>query len=232
MGPQGLFTNRCRLCGAVISPVDTICEDCENARRPSGTLCPKCGLTKDVCKCKNSGHICEYKEFAAPFYFEGSIAMGLVRFKNSGYKELCSEYSKEIANCVKERFKDAEFDCVTYVPMRKMREFRRGYNQAKLLAQGVADELGLPLKDLLIKVHHTRTQRGSSAKERRVNLHGAFDLAPNKEVDDKCILIIDDVKTTGSTLNECAFTLRAFNAKTVYAASVAVVDEKKKEIAK
>ena len=222
-----LFTKRCELCGEVIYPVDTLCEECKNADRPEGKLCKKCGLPEDDCNCKKSHHICEYSAFAAPFYFDGSIAVGLVRFKNSGYAELASAYIKEIVNCVRERFVDVEFDCVTYVPMRKFREYKRGYNQSKLLAQGVADELGLPLEDLLIKVHHTKTQRGSSAKERRVNLHGAFDLAPNKDVKDKRVLIVDDVKTTGSTLNECAFTLRAYYAKSVYATSVAVVKKEK-----
>lgn len=227
-----LFTNRCRLCGDVISPVDSVCDSCKNAKRPQGKLCKKCGLPEDDCECKNSHHICEYSAFAAPFYFTGSIALGLVRFKNNGYTELAEAYVDEIVKCVNERFKDVPFDCVTYVPMRKLREFRRGYNQSKLLAQGVADKLDLPLEDLLIKVHHTRTQRGSSAKERRTNLHGAFDLAKDAEVKDKYILIIDDVKTTGSTLNECAFTLRAFYAKSVYAASVAVVQPEKKKIKK
>lgn len=223
-----IYPRRCKLCGEVIEPDKKLCSDCKKAPRPEGELCHKCGLTKENCKCDENSFRCEYTAFAAPFYFENSIAKGIVRFKNFDYTELAQSYAAEMAECIKDNFGDAEFDCVTYIPLQKSRERKRGYNQAQLLAKELAKRLDLPLEDLLIKTRRTKTQRTSSAKERRVNLHGAFDLALGKEADGKCILLVDDIKTTGSTLNECALTLRAYGADSVYACAVAVVDENRK----
>ena len=216
---------RCDLCGDVVFPDECRCEKCEAALRPTGKLCKKCGLPTEDCKCDEHKFRNEYAEFVAPLYFHDSIAKGLIRFKSYGYTELADGYAKEIAKCVRERYDGVAFDCVTYVPMRRLRQWHRGYNLGKLLADAVSAETGVPCEDLLIKTRNTKSQRFSTAKERRVNLHGAFDLPLDKEVADKTVLLIDDVKTTGSTLNECALTLRAYGAKAVYAAAAEVVNE-------
>jgi ComF family protein len=220
-----LYPRRCALCGEVIEAGKKLCPECKKALRPTGDLCRKCGKIKEHCRCDDDRFHCEYAAFAAPFYFDKSIAKGIVRFKNFGYTELADSYADEIVKCIEEQFGDVRFDCVTYIPLRKMRERKRGYNQAQLLAAAIAKRLDIPVEDLLIKTRRTKTQRTRSAKERRVNLHGAFDLAFGKEADGKCVLLVDDIKTTGSTLNECALTLRAYGADAIYACAVAVVDE-------
>ena len=219
------FVKRCSYCGEVVFPNENLCDECKTALRPQGELCSKCGLEKSKCTCKKYNYKCEYDEFTAPFIFTNSIAKGVIRFKSYGYTELAKPYADEIVAAVKENFDSVDFDCVTYVPLHKSRLRKRGYNQAKLLAQAVADDMDLPLGDLLIKVRRTKSQRSSTARERRANLHGAFDLPLNESADGKRILLIDDIKTTGSTLSECALTLRAYGAKRVSAAAVAVVDE-------
>lgn len=80
----------------------------------------------------------------------------------------------------------------------------------------------------LNKIRETETQRGASAKERRVNLFGAFDLVDGFDIDGKTVLLVDDVKTTGSTLNECSEILKAYGAKAVYCSVFAVTKRKKK----
>lgn len=219
-----IFPRRCALCGEVIETDKRYCSECKNAPRPKGELCRKCGITKEHCKCNEQNYRCEYAAFAAPFYFDKSIAKGIVRYKNFGYTELAESYADELSKCVKENFDDVAFDCITFVPLRKMRQRKRGYNQSQLLAEALSKRLGVPTEDLLIKTRRTKTQRTSSAKERRVNLHGAFDLTLGREADGKNVLLVDDIKTTGSTLNECALTLRAYGADSVYACAVAVAD--------
>jgi competence protein ComFC len=159
----------------------------------------------------------------SPFYFENSIAKGLIRFKNHGFTELAPAYAKDIAACVNNHFEGVKFDCITFVPLRKLKKLKRGYNQTEILANELGKVLNLPVENLLIKTRYTKSQRTMSARERRTNLRGAFDLALDKEIDGKYILLVDDIKTTGSTLNECAYTLFAYGAKEVYAVSAAVV---------
>ncbi|MBE6720841.1 MAG: ComF family protein [Ruminococcaceae bacterium] len=220
--------SRCRLCATVTEVSSCLCDDCKTALRPNGKLCHKCGLTKEDCKCDEHNYKFEYAQFTAPFYFCNSIAKGIIRFKNYGYTELAKPYAAEIVNSINANFDSKNFDCVTYVPMRKIRRRKRGYNQSQLLANEVAEIMHLPVRDLLIKTRRTKSQRSSSARERRANLHGAFDLAQSENADGLRVLIIDDVKTTGSTLSECALTLKAYGAECIYAATVAVVDENKR----
>ncbi len=218
---------RCDLCGTVVTLHETRCADCRQAARPKGKLCTKCGLPKEKCLCEKQRHPDEFRAFTAPYYFRSSIAKGVSRFKNYGYAELASAMAAEMASNVRTRFEGVEFDCVTAVPMRPLRKRRRGYNQAELLAKALSEQLNIPYEPLLTKVMDTPSQRYSTAKERRVNLRAAFDLAPKAEVDGKTVLLADDIKTTGSTLNACALTLRAYGAAAVYATAFAVVELKK-----
>ncbi|MGC7561133.1 phosphoribosyltransferase family protein [Pasteurella sp. PK-2025] len=96
------------------------------------------------------------------------------------------------------------------VPLHHVRQWQRGYNQADLLAQQLAHWLKLPVESQwVVRVKRTHTQRGLSAKERRVNLRQAFRLAHGAESRHyKSVALIDDVITTGSTLNEIAKLLR------------------------
>lgn len=107
------------------------------------------------------------------------------------------------------------------VPLSKIRRAERGYNQAALLALPLALELALPYKpDGLSRVIDTRSQVGLSANERRENLSGAFS-ADRIEVQDKIVLLLDDVITTGSTLNHCAEALIAGGARAVFGLTLA-----------
>ena len=96
------------------------------------------------------------------------------------------------------------------------------------MAQKIADRLSIPCLKSLNKIRETETQRGASAKERRVNLFGAFDLVDGFDIDGKTVLLVDDVKTTGSTINECSEILKAYGAKAVYCSVFAVTKRKKK----
>ena len=96
-------------------------------------------------------------------------------------------------------------DVVTYVPMTAGERRKRGFNQAQVLARGVAAQLGLPLRRALIKARRTHPQAMLSARERRMNLQDAFRAVPSKGAR---ALLIDDISTTGSTAEECARTLR------------------------
>ena len=127
-----------------------------------------------------------------------------------------------MAAAVRVDFADVAFDYVAAVPLGRRRRRKRGYNQAELLARRVAGELHIPYADLLEKVRNNPAQRKQNARSRRVNVYGAYAVIDDSALWDKTVLLIDDVKTTGATLNECAKMLRMHGAKAVYAATVAI----------
>lgn len=212
-----VFPRRCELCGEVTELDEARCEECRKLKRIEGELCRKCGIPKDICSCKNKRKKSEYKAFIAPFYYENSISAGANRFKDYGYPELAKAMGKEMSEHIEDYFGDVEFDFITFVPMTKKKQNKRGYNQSELLANEISEILDIPVLALLDKVISTRDQKKKNARQRAVNLRGAFDLKEDANVDDKTILLVDDIRTTGATLNECSYVLNAYGAKAVYA---------------
>ena len=221
-----LFPKRCGLCGEVILLDKKLCDECDNRKRISGELCKKCGAPKSECKCLPNERTPEFKAVIAPYYYEGSVAAGVNRFKDSGYSELADEMAERIFEHISEYYKDIHFDFITYVPITKKKENKRGYNQARLLAEGISKRMNVECAELILKIKATPQQKKSSAKQRRINLRGSFDLNESASVMGKTVLIIDDIKTTGSTLNECAYVLNAYGAEAVYAAAFCMTKKK------
>ncbi len=132
-----------------------------------------------------------------------------------------SEYMK-IAVC--DKFKDIDFDCVSYVPLTKKKERSRGYNHAKILAEALAKKLSLECKVTLKKVLETKDQHDLSLKDRVANLNGAFEAVLNTE--GMKILLVDDVLTSGNTIKECTKVLCQNESCNVYSVVAAKVLEK------
>lgn len=113
-------------------------------------------------------------------------------------------------------------DCVMPVPLHVSRLRHRGFNQSLILAHRVAESFGLTLSyDNLIRIRPTRPQVNLSGEERLRNVKGAFSLRRPGDVEDRCILIVDDVFTTGATMNECASVLKRAGARSVIALTLA-----------
>ena len=223
-----VFPRRCELCGEVCELDAVQCEECRELERISGMLCKICGKPKDICTCKEEKtKLPEYKAFIAPYYYENNIKAGVIRFKEYGFPELAKAMGREISKQIDDYYGDIQFDCITYVPMTKKKVKKRGYNQAELLANELSACTCIPVEALIEKISDTPDQKKGNAKKRAMNLHGALDLAENTDVYDKTILLIDDIKTTGATLNECAYVLNAYGAKAVYAATFCMTKRKK-----
>ena len=108
-------------------------------------------------------------------------------------------------------------DFAVPVPLHPWRRLRRGFNQARDLAE----RLGCPVVDALWRVRATSPQMTLRAGARRTNIRGAFIVAPHEGVDGKVIVLVDDVRTTGATLDECARVLRRAGASEVRALTAA-----------
>ncbi len=132
--------------------------------------------------------------------------------------------------CLEERGLMRDVDIITFVPMRSFRRFIRGYNQSELIARKLSELSGIPYKRLLEKKYDSSPQHKLSAVARTGNLIGCFE--PVKDAEDlfkyKTVLVVDDVLTTGSTLNEIAKTLLIFGADSVYTATCTVTKRKKR----
>jgi len=102
------------------------------------------------------------------------------------------------------------------VPLHIKKLRQRGFNQSAILARALKKKWRIPLNYFLLKrAKFTLTQTGLDKKEREKNIKGAFEVTSAKDVKDKNIILVDDVYTTGATVNECAKTLRKAGAKDV-----------------
>lgn len=111
-------------------------------------------------------------------------------------------------------------DLLVAVPLHPARRRERGFNQSELIAEQVSLHCGIPVVPALRRVRNTRTQTRLDEAARRKNLAGAFALLPGAEVNDRVVVLIDDVATTGATLNSAAQVLLAAGAKAVYGLTV------------
>lgn len=116
-----------------------------------------------------------------------------------------------------------EFDLITNAPISKKRLNERGFNQAQLIAERLAKILNKPSGQLLKKIKDTKKQAQSNFQQRLSNLSGCFQVESQYRdfIKDKTILIVDDVISTGSTLNECAKTLKISGAKRIIGVALA-----------
>ncbi len=218
-----LFPPRCVLCGGACDGLDPVCPDCaaelprlegprcyvcqEELKDPALDLCPACGTRRrefDVARALGpyrSGWGTLVREFK--FEKEPAIARFLIA---------------RLAEYVREEEPFGNIDRITYVPMTRADRRARGFNQARILAHGLGRRLGIPVKRLLAKVRQTPAQAELSAAARRKNLRGAFKVVRSGQ---GTVLIVDDIFTTGATVEECARALKAGGYARVYVLAVA-----------
>jgi len=151
--------------------------------------------------------------------FEGTLREAIHRFKYSNRPSLAIPLGRLMACYWDEH--PIPSDVIVPVPLHLQRLRERGYNQAALLAQELSKSTGLPLWDGALKrVRQTRPQVELSAEERRENVKGAF-LCLERRVQGKRVLLVDDVCTTGATLEACSEALRAGGARSVWGFTLA-----------
>lgn len=198
---------------------DVLCRACFDALPWIGDpTCARCGLPTafetPVCgRCKNVDF--GFGSARSPLRYEGSGKEIVHALKYRGYTRLVERIA---APLLYEALRGATpFDAVVPVPLHRSRLRKRGFNQAALLAQGVANQINSGVSDTLQVVRSTRDQVELSAAERRANVAGAFVArarAPGR------LLLVDDVLTTGATLSACANTLLRAGATEVHAVTL------------
>ena len=225
-----LFPRRCPICDRPVKPYGALlCEDCAQVPVSVGDcVCMKCGKPvspeEEYCAdCRSRRHL-YYRGMAA--YRYRSISGSLYRFKYDGRREYADYYEVGMARAL-ERFlaqtgPEHAPDLLIPVPCSKKRVMKRGYDQAAVLADHLSERTGIPVqKGLLVRVSDTRALRGMSASERHKNLKKAFHVYGNG-VRLKSIMLIDDIYTTGATIDACAGALLEAGAKEVSFLTLAI----------
>jgi ComF family protein len=146
----------------------------------------------------------------------------LHRFKYGRMTHLSVDLVRLLTACVDTHYARGLVDAVAFVPLYPRRERERSFNQSRLLAQGVARFLQVPVaRRCLTRVRPTATQTDLNASQRRANVRGAFAAANEDWIEGRRFLLVDDVMTTGATVDECSDVLKRAGATAVYVATVA-----------
>lgn len=207
------FPSYCFNCNSPVNDGKVICEDCYNdIEFLRENVCNKCGLNSNECQCKFS--VFHFSFITAPFINEGIAKKGIYSIKFSKNKILVDFYAQHMVKRLVEMTTEREFSFVTYVPMSFPKILKRGYNQAFLLAQKVAEMLSLPVENTLKRSMFSYTQHKSkSLQDRFENAYKSYHSI--KKVHGK-VLLIDDIKTSGASLDACARELLKAGAEQVF----------------
>ncbi|MFN3651215.1 MAG: ComF family protein [Armatimonadota bacterium] len=197
-----LFPPRCLVCDALAEP---FCAECRGEVQPVGPDALLPPLLRDV---RSAG------------YHAGPLRSAVLRLKFERKVALLDPLAELLAAELESHLPAWRADALLPVPIHWLRRLERGFNQSELLAEEVARRTGLPLSRALRRVRKTPHQVGLPRERRQENLVGAFAVSPGETVGGRRFVLLDDVRTTGATLTECARTLRAAGAEEVYGLTV------------
>ena len=218
-----ILPKTCMACKKRVNEDEDFCPGCAPFRkRVSTPTCVACGKSKKRCPTQHKKMI--YSFVCAPFYYKGAIREGLKLFKFGSRQNSANYFAEEMVKFLKKEHPEISFDYITFVPMTKKQLDERGFNQSQLLAEKVAEKLNVECRsDILVKLYDIEPQHNLGALYRQGNVAGVFDVENTEIVKNKNILIVDDIKTTGYTLNECAKMLIQYGAKDIGCLCAAIV---------
>ena len=226
--PWMLLTSKCRYCNELVEGGETLCEQCKkNLPVIKGEKCRFCGAEKTRCNCKK--HKLGFEEITAPFYYENGIKTCIQQMKFNGKEFMAYNLARDMADSVKKDFGNVKFDFICFVPFTMSQKIRRTYNQSELLAENLSTMLKIPLKKVMVKLFDTNSQHKMDYGHRKGNIFGAYDVKNDVDLHGKTILLVDDVKTSGATLDDCAWILKIRGAEKVYCVVAAIAGSKKKD---
>ena len=228
-----IFPPRCLGCAEILHPHrgQMFCPACkEKIKFITGDLCPVCGTT--FSDSPAASHLCgNYLESKTYFScaravvsYETIILHAIRQFKygsNISVGALLASFMADFS------FPDVDFtdySLIIPVPLHIKRLRQRGFNQSLILAYALAKKWQIPVNFSLLEKHKfTLTQTGLNKTERKQNIKGAFEVSDKKKIAGKDVILVDDVYTTGATINECAKTLTKAGAQKVTVLTLARV---------
>ena len=217
-----IYPPRCPVCNEVVAISDGgVCPECKDKfHYVEEPYCLKCGKPIDdegeeYCKdCKDKTH--NYIEGRACFVYDEYMKESIYRFKYNGKQEYAKYYAREINARLGKKIKSWNVDALIPVPIHKDRLRKRGYNQAELIAKHLSYLTKIPVNNqILERKNPTKALKNLDAKERENNLKKAFIVKENV-VKLRTVIIVDDIYTTGSTVDAISLALIDAGVKNVY----------------
>lgn len=206
-----LYPRRCASCGEILdASALLVCKECAADLRPiTGPICMKCGTPvreeEEYCRnCRKIRHL--FDQGRGIFAYNDRWKLSIERYKYYGYREFAGFYAAAMVRWGQSEIRRWKPDLIVPVPLHIRKERVRGFNQSWEIARLVGERTGIPAaRHVLHKTKKTASQKKLDYVKRRNNLRGSFTAGP--EVRGKRVLVIDDVYTTGSTMDEAAAAL-------------------------
>lgn len=224
------FPRRCLGCGkALPAAFRYVCWDCwsDNARIEP-PFCSCCG--DPVAGAVEHSFVCFACSAETPSFdaarsaarYDGVVGEALRQLKYEQALWLAADLADLLKICLEAEYPQRAFDLIVPVPLFLTRRRDRGYNQSKLLARALARRLGVRMDArALRRIRPTATQTHLTAKQRLSNVNNAFQLGRGKRLAGRSVLLVDDVMTTGATVNACAKALKKGGCASVHVVTVA-----------
>ena len=225
-----IYPRRCPICDGIIKERSMLCcAECKDLLQLVGqNRCYKCGkpVSEDVEYCFD----CSRKKFTyiegrAVYVYNDLMKDSIARFKYNGRVEYADYYVWSIVENLGNYIRELEVDAIIPVPIHSTKLNKRGYNQAEIIANKLGKAMNiLVIPNALVRVVNTSAQKELDNKQREKNLRHAIKLNPRCNIPDdvKKVLIVDDIYTTGSTINACAKQLMYNRCIDVYFVSVSI----------
>lgn len=229
-----VFPAPCRLCGDLLDTASRIplCQRCVDSFRPlAGPCCSRCGRpfvsvvvldrqTMPLC------HLCQRGlydfDFARSYTaYTETVAGAVILLKYQQVTPLAGWFSSILRKTFDANNEACQADLIVPVPAHSQRLRERGYNQAELIAKPLAHALGLPCRSYLLRTRPRPDKLRLTVRERWRTVRGAYTIRQGLRVDNLRVLLVDDVLTTGATLDACSRALRKAGAAKVVALTVA-----------
>ncbi len=218
---SAFFPDRCSVCGEVVESGKCICDKCRFLVFPiESPVCTKCGASLEG----HSEDRC--REISAPvigaYYYRDAVRNIIINFKDTKQLRFYRFLSLGLYEKIASEYSGVDFDIAVCVPTREKRKSTSG-----IICRETAKRFFIDFDvDVLEKYRETKKQHRLSVEERFTNLENSIRVRAGKEslVNGKTVLLCDDVKTTGTTLNECVKALYSAGAKEIYCACLAVSD--------
>ncbi|MDD3275884.1 MAG: ComF family protein [Kiritimatiellales bacterium] len=225
-----LYPRNCLQCGVSSpEPFRHICWDCfSDTPKIEAPFCALCG--DPVAGSIQHDYICfacarekpAFERARSAVRYEGAVGNAVRDLKYKHALWLVRDMAELLFNCLQAEYPEILFDQITAVPLHPPRRRERGFNQSAVLGAALARRLELPFSErLLRRVRPTVSQTGLTAPQRAANVCGAFRVGWFARPAGRRILLVDDVMTTGATVNACAKTLKQAGAVSVHVITVA-----------
>ncbi len=225
-----LFPSRCVACGSpVTARRNHLCGECAGEIAPLRGECPVCSgaVENGLCLICGDRHWYPGRSIIVSEY-RGVMKSVIGALKFDGLRGC----HRILAPLALESLARSGIlpDLVTWVPMNARKRWKRGFNQSELIARHIAARRGLPARELIVEMRNSPTQRELGLRGRLLSCHGRYRPRRGLRLGGKAVLLVDDVFTTGATINECARLLLEAGSREIFSLAMARADIKRLEM--